>query len=164
MGNAKRRRVPPDLAARGFDFGEGLGHGFWFAHIADVPEVGILCGQLEHARTLASHQQRRPFSSRTARYDVALPCLIILSNKIDMPFLQQWTQDLQGFFEAVHAMIEGQPERLVLRLVPARADPQDQASTAHLVEGRRHFRQDGRMAEGIAQHQRADLHALGRFS
>jgi hypothetical protein len=89
--------------------------------------------------------------------------LIILSREIDMPFMQQWLEDLQGFFEAVHAMIEGQPERLKLRLVPSRADPQDQAPVAHLVGGRRHFRQDRRMAEGIAQHQRADLHALCRF-
>ncbi len=77
--------------------------------------------------------------------------------------MQQGREDLQGFFQAVHAMIEGQPERLILRLVPSRADPQDQAPVAHLVGSRRHFRQDRRMAEGIAQHQCADLHALGRF-
>src|SRR5260370_27596750 len=70
---------------------------------------------------------------------------------------------MEGLLEAVQGMIEGQPERLILRLVPACADTQDQAPTAHLVGGRRHFRQDRRMAKGIAQHQRADLHALGRF-
>src|SRR5215472_3910984 len=131
--DAKRRRVAPDLAARGFKFGERGGHGFRCAHIAGVPEVGILGGQLEHARTFASHQQRRPACPWTARRDVAVARLIILAREIDMPFLQQWPQDLQGFCEAVHAMIEGQAERLVLRLVPSRADPQDQAPTAHLV-------------------------------
>jgi hypothetical protein len=40
--DAKRRRVAPDLATRGFDFGERLSHCFRFAHIASVPEVGIL--------------------------------------------------------------------------------------------------------------------------
>ena len=59
--DTKRRRVASDLAARGFDFAEPLGHCFGFAHIAGVPEVGILCGQLEHARAFASHHQRWSF-------------------------------------------------------------------------------------------------------
>ena len=80
-----------------------------------------------------------------------------------MPNTQQWLEDLQGFFEAVHAVIEEQPERLILRLVPSRADTQDQAPVAHLVGGRGHLRQDRRVAEGIAYHKRADLHALCRF-
>jgi hypothetical protein len=54
-----------------------------------------------------------------------------------MLFMQQWLEDLRGFFEAVHAMIEGQPERLILRLVPSCADTQDQAAMAYLVGGRR---------------------------
>src|SRR2546426_6453130 len=80
-----------------------------------------------------------------------------------MPFMQQWLEDLQGFFKAVHAMIEGQPERVILRLVPSRAYTQDQAPVAHLVNGRRHFRQDCWIAEGIARHQRTDHYPLCGF-
>ncbi len=65
--------------------------------------------------------------------------------------------------KARRRLIEGQSERLILWLVPSRADTQDQAPVAHLVQGRRHLRQDRRMAEGIAHHQRADLHTPGRF-
>src|ERR1700674_3578836 len=35
--DANRRRVAPDPAAHGFDFGEWLGHCFRLAHIASVP-------------------------------------------------------------------------------------------------------------------------------
>src|SRR5687767_701518 len=80
-----------------------------------------------------------------------------------MPVVQQWLEDLQGLFEPSHAMVEGQPERLILWLVPSRADTQDQAPLAHLVNSRRHFRQDGWMAEGIARDQRAEFHAVCRF-
>ena len=80
-----------------------------------------------------------------------------------MPLTQQWLEDLQCFFEPVDSMIEGQPERLILQLVPSRADTQDQTSVAYLINRRRHFRQDRRIAEGIASHQRTDLHALCRF-
>src|SRR5713101_10433 len=60
-------------------------------------------------------------------------------------------------------MIKGQSERVILWLVPSRADTQDQASVAHLVKGRRHLRQDRRMPEGVASHQGADLHPTGRL-
>src|SRR5436853_3567596 len=60
-------------------------------------------------------------------------------------------------------MVEGQSECLILRFVPARADTQDQAPVAHLVDRRRHFRQDRGSAEGIACHECADLYALCRF-
>src|SRR5215510_16618181 len=80
-----------------------------------------------------------------------------------MSFVQQWLEDLQGLFEPSHTMVEGQPKRLILRLVPSRADAQDQAPMAHLIDGRRHFRQDGWMAEGVACNQRAEFHVLGRF-
>jgi len=74
-----------------------------------------------------------------------------------VPVAEQRHQDLQGFFQAVHPVIEGHPERPVLRFVPASADTQDQPPLAHLVGGRRHLRQDRRIAERVAHHQRADL-------
>ena len=47
----------------------------------------------------------------------------------------------------------------MLWLVPSRADTQDRAPVAHLVNGRRHLRQYRRMPEGIAHDQSPDLHA-----
>jgi len=80
-----------------------------------------------------------------------------------VPVPQHRYEDLHGLLETARAMIEGHTERLVLRLVPARADAQDQAPVAHLVEGGGHLRQDRRIAEGIAEHQGTDLHPLCRF-
>src|SRR2546428_6475223 len=58
-------------------------------------------------------------------------------------------------------MIERQPERVILRLVPSRADTQDQAATADFVEGRRHLCKNRWMPEGVARHQGADLQSTG---
>ena len=123
----------------------------------------MLCGQLEHPRASLPTINGGPSARGLRGHDIAILRFVISSREIDMPLTQQWLEDLQGFFEAVHAMIEGHPERLILRLVPSRADTQDQTPVTHLVDGRRHFRQDRRIAEGIARHQRADLHALCRF-
>jgi hypothetical protein len=57
-------------------------------------------------------------------------------------------------------VVEGQAEGIVLGLVPARADPQDKAAAADLVERVRHLRQHRRIAERVAEHQRAKLDAL----
>src|SRR3954470_7635058 len=46
---AQRRRVSPDLAARGVDLGERLGHDFRSAQVADVPEVAEV-GPLRYSR------------------------------------------------------------------------------------------------------------------
>jgi hypothetical protein len=112
------------------------------------------------------HQERRPGWPRTTRHELAVARLIIRSREIDLPVTQQGFDDLHGFSQAVHLPSEVYPEGLIHRLVIARvacAQTQDQAPVAHLVEGRRHLRQDGRMAEGIDQDQRAQLHSLGRF-
>lgn len=113
---------------------------------------------------LAADQQRRSCLARAAREVLAVPRLVVLPFEIDVTVTKQWLDDLHGLVEAGYAMIERQPERLVLRLVPSCADAQDQAPAADFVGGRRHLRQDRRIAEGIAQHQHADLHAPGRLS
>jgi len=161
--DAHRRRVAAYFVARGLDGGQRPGHRLGLTHVAGVPQVGIPRGQLDHARALGSEQQRRSLLTRTARHVLAVPRLVVLPSEIDVPVPQHRYEDLHGLFETARAMIEGQPERLVLRLVPARADAQDQAPVAHLVEGGGHLREDRRITEGIAEHQGADLHPVCRF-
>jgi ATPase subunit of ABC transporter with duplicated ATPase domains len=161
--DAHRRRVAAYLAARGLDGGQRPGHRLGLTHVAGVPHVGVPRGQLDHARALRTEQQRRPVLTRTAWHVLAVERLVVLPREIDVPVPQHRYEDLHGLFETARAMIEGHTERLVLRLVPARADAQDQAPVAHLVEGGGHLCQDRRIAEGIAEHQGADLHPLCRF-
>jgi hypothetical protein len=80
-----------------------------------------------------------------------------------MSVSQQRFENLQGLFEAGHPMIERQSERLILRLVPARAYSQDQTPMTHLVGCRRHLCENGGIAERIAEDQGAELDTLRRF-
>jgi len=161
--DAHRRRVAAYLAARGLDGGQRPGHRLGLTHVAGVPQVGVPGGQLDHARALGAEQQRRSLLTRTAWHVLAVERLVVLPREIDVPVPQHRHEDLDGLFETARAMIERHTERLVLRLVPARADAQDQTPVAHLVEGGGHLREDRGIAEGIAEHQGADLHPLCRF-
>src|SRR5437667_5250869 len=60
-------------------------------------------------------------------------------------------------------MIIRQAERPVFWLVPSRANAEDKPAVADLVDCCRHLCQDGRVAEGVARYQRADLDPLCRF-
>ena len=58
-------------------------------------------------------------------------------------------------------MVEGIAEGMVLRLVPAGAEPEDQPAAGDLLDRVRHLGQQGRVAETGATDQRADLDPLG---
>jgi ATPase subunit of ABC transporter with duplicated ATPase domains len=158
--DAQRRRVAAHLTARGLDGGQPFCHRVWLTHVAGVPQVGVARGQPSHARALGSEQQRRALFAGAAWQVVAVQRLVILTLEVDVPVPQQRDEDLHGLFETARAMVERHPERLVLRLVPAGADAEDQAPVAHLVEGGGHLREDRRIAEGRARHQGADLHPV----
>ena len=51
---------------------------------------------------------------------------------------------------------------LVLVDLPAGADAEQHATVADVVDGRRPVRDHGRMAVGVAEHERAEADALGR--
>jgi hypothetical protein len=73
---------------------------------------------------------------------------------------EQREENLERFLETADAVVEGVAECVELRLVPPAADPQDEPATAHLVERRRHLRQQGRIAERHREHERPDLDPL----
>ena len=58
-------------------------------------------------------------------------------------------------------MIEGVAEGIVLRLVPATAEPEDEAPVADLIQRVRHLGEQGRVAERRAGDERADLDLRG---
>ena len=69
--------------------------------------------------------------------------------------------DLERLLEARDAVVVGQAERAVLGLVPAGAEPEDEPAAAHLLDRRRHLRdQPGRMERGAGD-ERAELDTLG---
>jgi hypothetical protein len=59
--------------------------------------------------------------------------------------------------EPAHPVIEGESKRVVLRLVPPRAEPEDQPAAADLVDRVRHLGDQRRIAKTGAGHQGSDL-------
>jgi len=50
-----------------------------------------------------------------------------------VPIPEEGEEDVQGFLEAAHAVVEGVAEGGVLRIVPAGAEAKDQAPRAYLI-------------------------------
>ena len=70
--------------------------------------------------------------------------------------------DLERLLEPPDAMVERVAEGGVLRLVPARAEAEDQAAVRDLVDRRGHLRGERGRPEPGAQDDRAELRPLGR--
>src|SRR5439155_26510413 len=111
-----------------------------------IPEIRVLRGKTHHARSGARDQKWRTGRPRTARRELAVTRLIVFPGEVDATILEQRPNDLDRLGEAGHAVVEGDAEGTKLRLVPAGADPQDEASPADLVERHRHLCHDRRVA------------------
>ena len=74
---------------------------------------------------------------------------------------QEARDDRERLLEAIDAVVEGKAEGAVLRLVPARAETEDQPAAADLVDGVGHLGQQGRVAETGADDQGAELDPPG---
>jgi hypothetical protein len=75
--------------------------------------------------------------------------------------VEERPDDLQRLGEALDAMVEGDPECVVLGLVPARAEREHQPAAGQLVDRRSRARQQPRAAERGAGDERPDRDALG---
>ena len=65
--------------------------------------------------------------------------------------------------KAIHAMIEGNAEGIILRFIPPRTDSKDEPTSTDFVNSMCHLSQDCWIAEGITDDQRSQFHALGGF-
>ncbi len=83
--------------------------------------------------------------------------LVIGAFEIDASRAQQAMDDGDRLGKAADAMVERVAKGDVLRLVPTGAETENEAPTGDLVDGIGDLRQQGRVAERGAAHQRADL-------
>ena len=130
---------------------------------ASVPLIGIACHQLQHARAGGANQQWNAVTARPYGRDHIILNLIMRAPKIDALAMQERLDDLQRFFQSIHASLEVVTEGVKLRLMSAGAHTQDQPAAADLVQGVRHFGEQCRVAEGCAEHERPQLDALCRL-
>ena len=111
----------------------------------------------QHPLAIRADEQRRASGTRAARHQLAVADLVELAGKIDRPLAQQGPDDRERLLEAAHAAIEWETERPVFGLVPARAQPQGQASAADLVDRGGLLGEHGRVVKAGRGHQRPKL-------
>jgi hypothetical protein len=87
---------------------------------------------------------------------------MVIADERNGPLTNERANDPQRLLEAVHAVIEREPEGRVLGLMPTAPKTQDQASVADGVQRGGHLGEDRRAAEARGQHDRPELYALGR--
>ena len=104
---------------------------------------------------------RRAYGPGSARLEQAFARLVVTTIEVDLAGLQECGDDLDRFLEPGVAVVVGITEGVVLHLVVSRADPQNQAPTADLIDGVGHLGQQRRVAETHAQHQITELDRPG---
>jgi hypothetical protein len=163
-GAHQRLRVPSRVAAGRVDLVHQRPHGLGIIVPDRVPRVGVLGDESQHTIAGRPDQDRRAGRARTARpvdgilrrVELALP------GRLALP--QQRVDDANRILEARDAVVEWQTELVELRLVPSRAEPEDEASPADVVDRLGHLRDHAGVAEAGAGDERADgdvRHARG---
>src|SRR6185437_11716343 len=104
-------------------------------------------GQTQHTRAGRGDQNGWSGRPRTPRHNLAIYGVVILALEADLALAEQRHHDLQHFLETVDAVVEGDTERIELRLVPTRPQAQDQPPPAYFIQGDRHLGKHGRIAQ-----------------
>ena len=123
---AERRRVAPRLAACGVDPVPERRHArgtVLRGGEVRVPQVAVPGQQRQHPFPGRPDQDRWAAGPGPPGAELALAGLVILADEVDLAVAKQPMDDAQPLLEPAHPVIEGVPERPVLRLVPARARP-----------------------------------------
>ena len=155
----ERRRVAPagrQRLAQRRDPRVDLGH---VAEPGRVPQVGVLHGQAQHSRPAPGDQDGRTRHAQPAREEHGVIGLVVAPVEVGSPLAEQRQDDVERLLEPTDPVVERDPERVELRLVPSGAEAQDEAPSADLVDGRRHLGQDRGIAERDCQDDGPDLHA-----
>jgi hypothetical protein len=134
--------------------------------VADIGEPGIpglrmRHGDAQHPRPVRADHQGRTARPRPARDEFAVTCLVEASIEVDRALLKERADDRERFLEPIDAVIERDPERPKLGLVPAGAEPEDQTATTDLIDGRGLFGEDRGVVEGRASDERPELDPAG---
>ena len=115
------------------------------------------CGRAIPQKTrpvAAEHQRQLP---RRWREEYRVGDLVESSVDRDALLREQAPDDLERLLEPADQVVEGEAERRELRVVPAGADPEPKASTADLVDGRRHAREHPGRVVGGRRDERSEL-------
>ena len=118
----------------------------------DHPQRVLLAGA-------AQHDRRRRIGKRRP---IRLPDAIILARKIRRRLRPQRPDDLHALLQHLQSRAERREVVAVgrvLRLVPARAVPEDEPAGGQVLKARPHLRQHRRVPERVAHHDRAQVDA-----
>src|SRR2546421_12171692 len=97
-----------------------------------------------------------------ARPQLAVAGAVVRALEVDGAFLEQCPDDRERLLEAIDPVVERDTKGAELGLVPAGAEPQDEAPTADLVERVGLLGEDGRVVECRARDERAQPDRRGR--
>src|SRR5690606_17880889 len=89
---------------------------------------------------------RRSLGTRSPGTELAIYRLVELPTECHVPGLDQGNDDFQSLRKAADSMVEGKPERAVLRLVPAGAKRQHESAGGDLVDRVGHLGDERRIA------------------
>src|SRR5690606_25098828 len=112
----------------------------------------------EHTLARRPDQNGRPSLARPSREVDGIVRLEEPALVIRMAVAEQRMDDPDRILEPAHAVIEGTAELLVLRLMPAGAEPEDELPTAVLDERLGHLGDHARVPDPRADNEGTDLH------
>ena len=129
----------------------------------DVPVVGVLRHDPERdALTAAADHQLGMRRLRGLRIERRVAQLVVPPLEVAAALGPQGLDHMARLVQATEPFaqrVERNTVRLVLVLLPARAETEEEPAAGDDVDLRGHLRHDGRMAIRVAQHDGADLHA-----
>src|SRR5205823_9615866 len=155
-------RVPADLLAEGVEAGDGLFRLRRVAGCEEVPDVGMSSDQWQDdLRTHPADQDRWMRALHRLRVTRCVLQVVVLARERRLVLGEERLHHLHRLDQTAGSLalaVERDAVRGVLGLEPGGAQAQDQASVAHLIDGRRHLGEHRRVSVGVAGHQHANLH------
>src|SRR5204862_6539215 len=119
------------------------------------PGVGVWHRDPQHPPPVGADQQRRPARPRSWQ-QLAVACLVEAPVEVDRAVPEQRPDDRERLVETGDPLLEREAEGPELDVVPARAEPEDEAATRDLVDRRRLLREQGGIVEAGAGDERSD--------
>src|SRR5205823_6668188 len=126
-----------------------------------IPTVDVGHGQRQHPLADRADHQWRSAGTRP-RYQLAIARRIELAGEVDFTVAQERSNDGERFGESRHTPVEGKAVGAIFGFVPARAQPENQASSTDLIDGSGHFGKHRRVVKAGASNEWPDRNAAGR--
>src|SRR5690242_15523837 len=128
----KRRRVTSDRFTSSEHVIPGGAQHLRLDGPCGVPGVGVLGDEAQHAWLLGSDQDTRATVARSTWAQECVLDLVVTSLEGDVLAAKHSCDDRQRLLEAAGEVIVGIAEGGIFRLVPSRAQPEDESPTADL--------------------------------